>query len=308
VRKKFQTFRYWRFLAIVWLTLGWLGPLAAVWLQDRDAREPVVAKSRNFYGTLKVCEYWKDDPEAHYFLLRHGRITHGLQMVDPRYANLPTTYYTRGSGVALAVDALPAGARRIGVVGLGTGTTAAFGRAGDYLRIYEINRDVQKLATSRFTYLRNCPAKVEVALGDARLSMEREPPQNFDLLALDAFSSDAIPVHLLTKEAFALYARHLNSNGIIAVHISNHYLNLEPVVLNVAREFNYRPAIINHGEDESDDEETGWWVYASTWILLSRSEEVMHNPGITGAAAAESSKVKIPLWTDDFASVFQILE
>src|ERR1051325_9860722 len=254
VRKKFQTFRYWRFLACLWLTLGWLGPLAALSLQTSDTVESVVAKSRNFYGTLRVCEYWKNDPESHYLLLRHGRITHGLQMVDPPYARLATTYYSRGSGVALAVASLPEGERRIGVVGLGTGTMTAFGRAGDYVRIYEINPDVKHLATTQFTYLSNCPARVEVALGDARLSMEREPPQNFDLLALDAFSSDAIPVHLLTKEAFALYARHLKTNGIIAVHISNHYLNLEPVVENVAREFKYQRTTVNYEEDNEDED------------------------------------------------------
>src|SRR5437867_1373560 len=227
-----------------------------LWIQSSHTSESIVAQSRNFYGTLKVCEYWKNDPESHYLLLRHGRITHGLQMVDPRYANWPTTYYSRGSGVALAVNALPAGPRHIGVVGLGTGTMAAFGRAGDAVRIYEINSAVQRLATSKFTYLSNSPAKVEVALGDARLSMEREPSQNFDLLALDAFSGDAIPVHLLTQEAFALYARHLKTNGIIAVHISNRYLNLDPVLLNVAHHFDYKLAVIDYEEDEEADE---WW-------------------------------------------------
>ena len=135
--------------------------------------------------------------------------------------------------------------RRIGVVGLGAGTLAAYGQPGDYLRFYEINPEVQAAGRSRFTYLSHCPGKVEVVLGDARLSLEREPPQNFDLLVLDAFSSDAIPVHLLTEEAFALYERHLKTNGVIAVHISNGSLNLEPVVANLARRFNYQLAAID---------------------------------------------------------------
>src|SRR5208283_1816496 len=124
--------------------------------------------------------------------------------------------------------------------------------------IYEINPEVKRLASSRFTYLQHCPGKVEVVPGDARLSMEREPPQHFDLLALDAFSGDAIPVHLLTKEAFDIYERHMNTNGVIAVHISNHYLDLEPVVVNLARQFHYKLAPIDY--DENEDE---WWLYGS---------------------------------------------
>ena len=157
---------------------------------------------------------------------------------------------------------------------------AAFGRAGDYLRFYEINPQVQAVATSWFTYLPKCPGKVEVAPGDARLSLEREPPQHFDLLVLDAFSSDAIPVHLLTKEAFEVYERHLNTNGIIAVHISNHYLDLEPVVVNLARHFGYKLASIDY--EETDEE---WWLYASTWVLLSRSEQIINCPAIRNAAS-----------------------
>ena len=198
------------------------------------------------------------------------------------------------------------------MVGFGTGSLVVFGWVGDYLRIYDINPDVQRLATSRFTYLSNCPARVEIALGDARLSLEREPPQNFDLLALDAFSSDAIPVHLLTKEAFEVYERHLKTTGIIAVHISNHYLDLEPVVVNLARHFHYKLASISHNEADSDadDEwEGAWWDYSSTWILLARSEEIINATAISHAASSvKTNAVIIPLWTDDFASVFQILQ
>ncbi len=147
------------------------------------------------------------------------------------------------------------------------------------------------------------PGNVEVAPGDARLSLEREPPQHFDLLVLDAFSSDAIPVHLLTKEAFELYARHLNTNGIIAVHISNHYLDLEPVVVNLARHFGYKLASIDY--EETDEE---WWLYSSTWILLTHSEQIINSPAIRNAESTiATNSVTVPLWTDDFASLFQIL-
>jgi spermidine synthase len=283
--------------------LGLVALGVTLWMQARDTGSERVYRSRNFYGVLTVYEHEKNQPLSHYFLLQHGRITHGLQFADPVQATWPISYYGKDSGIGLAVDALPAGPRRIGVVGLGTGTMAAFGRAGDYLRFYEINPQVLAVATSWFSYLPKCLGNVEVAPGDARLSLEREPPQHFDLLVLDAFSGDAIPVHLLTKEAFETYERHLNTNAIIAVHISNHYLNLEPVVVNLARQFHYKLASIDY--EEAEDE---WWLYGSTWVLLSRSEQVMSLPAIRDAASMVSTNsTKVPLWTDDFASLFQIL-
>lgn len=311
LRGGFQKFRFWRLLAGIWLATGVVVLSGAVWVQARQSQGQLVFRSRNFYGTLKVLEYNKDDPEGHYFLLQHGRVTHGLQFASPARAAWPTTYYADGSGIALAMHAPSTGGRRIGVVGLGTGTLAAHSRAGDTLRFYEIDPDVQRLATSRFAYLSNCPAKVEMVLGDARLSLERESSQHFDLLVLDAFSSDAIPVHLLTKEAFELYGRHLKTNGLIAVHISNHFLDLEPVVVNLAHHFSYRLASITYEEGAAKDDEadTKWWAYASTWILLTHSGELINSPAIHHAASAvKTNAPKIPLWTDDFASLFQIVQ
>ncbi|HWX19106.1 MAG TPA: fused MFS/spermidine synthase [Candidatus Binatia bacterium] len=302
--KRYKTFQHWRLLACVWLWLGLAGLGVTLWMQMLKSGTEVVARSRNFYGVLTVYEYRKDEPKGHHFVLQHGRITHGLQFVDAQQAGWPTSYYGEESGIGLALKALPAGHRRLGLVGLGTGTLTAYALPGDYVRIYEINPDVKRYATSRFSYLANCAGKAEVALGDARLSMEQEPPQQFDLLALDAFSSDAIPVHLLTREAFQVYQRHLKTNGIIAVHISNHFLDLEPVVTNLARQFNYKLAVIDY--DEADEE---WWLYSSTWILLSRDEKFMTSPSIAAAALpTKTNAVKAPLWTDDFASLFQILK
>ena len=302
-RRKFPSFQHWRFLTCAWLSLGMIGLGAILWKQAHDAGSDRVYRSRNFYGVLTVYEHEKKDPTSHHFLLQHGRITHGLQFVDPAQAMLPVSYYGEESGIGLGVAALPAGPRRIGVVGLGTGTMAAFGRAGDYLRFYEINPQVKTVATNWFSYLHKCPGNVEVVPGDARLSLEREPPQHLDLLVLDAFSGDAIPVHLLTKEAFEAYQRHLNTNAIIAVHISNHYLDLEPVVANLARHFGYRLASIDY--EESDDT---WWLYSSTWVLLSHNEQILNSPAIRSAASTvKTNSIKVPLWTDDFASLFQIL-
>ena len=305
VRGKFRTFPWWRGLSCAWLALGLVVLGGALRKQAAASSDDIVDKSRNFYGVLTVFEHHKDEPTDHHFLLQHGRITHGLQFVDQTQATWATTYYGAGTGIERAVRALPATQRRIGVVGLGTGTLMAYCHPGDYWRIYEINPEVRRLSAARFTYLPHCPGVVEVAMGDARLSMEREPPQQFDLLALDAFSSDAIPVHLLTREAFQIYERHLKTNGIIAVHISNHYLNLEPVVANIANHFHYHLAMFDY--DETDNEED-WWLYSSSWILLTHSDETFHNPALaTGATPIQTNWARVPLWTDDFASLFQIL-
>jgi hypothetical protein len=303
-RGKFRNFRYWHGLACAWLLLGLVALGVALWMQGIKSGTGVVYMSRNFYGVLTVYEYLPNDPKSHYFLLRHGRITHGLQFVDPEEARWPTAYYGEDSGIGLALQSLPSPPRRIGLVGLGTGTLTSYSRPGDTVRVYEINPEVYRLATNRFSYLTQADGKIDVVLGDARLSLERESPQQFDLLALDAFSSDAIPVHLLTRQAFELYQRHVKTNGIIAVHISNHYLDLEPVVANLAREFHYRMTLVDY--DETVDE---WWLYPSTWALLSHDETMLTLPELSFGARLVSPKApKVPLWTDDFTSLFQILK
>jgi len=276
----------------------------ALWMQIGQVGGEVVSRTRNFYGVLTLCEYRRDSPDEHYYLLEHGRITHGLQFVEPQRAKWPISYYGSESGVGLAMAALGPGPRRVGVVGLGTGTLAAYARPGDAFRIYEINPAVVQWARSPFSYLGGCAGQIEVVMGDARLSLEKESPQQFDLLALDAFSSDAIPVHLLTREAFEIYGRHLKTNGIIAVHISNHFLDLEPVVLNLARHFHYQFAIIDYDDTEGD-----WWFYSSTWVLLTHDPHLLDSPTIQDAASPPDPKPpKVPLWTDDFTSLWQILK
>jgi spermidine synthase len=268
---------------------------------------PVLSSSRNFYGTLKVYNYHPNDEEDNYRLLLHGATTHGLQFVQPEKSILPTTYYGENSGVGLAIDHLPESPRRVGIVGLGTGSLLAYGRPEDYYRVYEINPEVEELARSYFTYLDIARSKVDVVMGDARLVMERElarkQPQEFDLLALDAFSSDAIPVHLLTREAFAMYLQHLKPGGVLAVHISNRYLNLRPIVERLAEEFGLHMAVIY------DDHEPEWWIYATTWVVLSESKAFLEQPAIANRSELPESAAKAaPLWTDDYASLFSIMK
>lgn len=283
-----------------------IGAIVVVQWEPKSTTRTIVA-SRNFYGTLKVFDYYPHDDEDHYHLLLHGATTHGLQFVDPKKAVMATTYYGETSGVGLAIQHLPERPRRLGLVGLGTGSLAVYGRPGDYLRIYEINPEVEKLATTQFRYLKYCLGTAEVIMGDARLIMEREiaagNTQRFDLLALDAFSSDAIPVHLLTKEAFATYLKHLEPDGVIAVHISNRYLNLRPVVERLAREFGLGVVTI------SDDDEPQWWIYATTWVLVTRNKALLEVDGIRDKAdPSVPPATDVPLWTDDYASLYAIMK
>jgi hypothetical protein len=273
----------------------------------RSTRAALVA-TRNFYGTLKVYEDMVLNEHGHHYKLVHGVITHGMQFRHPEQAAWPSSYYGEGSGVGLAIKHLrqPEGKRHLGLVGLGTGTLATYGRAGDRLRIYEINPEVERIARSHFSYLSSSPARIDVVLGDARLTLEHErdagQSQGFDLLVLDAFSSDAIPIHLLTKESMELYLHHLRPQGVIAVHISNRYLDLQPVVEKLADHFKLKALTLI--QDDSDS----WWVYNTTWMLLAREHEALDVDEFLDHLRAPSLKTEsMSLWTDDHAALFPIL-
>ena len=257
--------------------------------------------SRNFYGVLNVRDSG-EGPDA-MRALSHGTIIHGKQFLEPDRRDWPTSYYGLRSGVGLALlDARGHGPLRVGVVGLGAGTLAAYGRTGDVFRFYDINPEVVELARTEFTFLKDSPAKVEVALGDARLSLEREPVRNFDVLALDAFSSDAIPVHLLTVEAFKTYLRHLKPGGILAVHISNRYLDLVPVVQQAARHLS-----LELRQVENDDEDDVG-VYRSDWMLLSASPAAFEGQLLKEAGERIDAVPLVKLWTDDYSDLYRILK
>jgi SAM-dependent methyltransferase len=280
--------------------------LAALFIiEASDDARTVIAGSRNFYGTLKVRQYHPQDPAWRFNLLAHGATSHGLQFTDPPRASEAASYYSGTSGVGRILDLLPA-PRRVGVVGLGTGTLAAYGLPGDHFRFYDINPDVIRLARRHFSYLERSVAGISLALGDARLVLEAElaagdqPP--FDLLVLDAFSSDAIPVHLLTREAVELYLRRLKPDGVLAFHLSNRHLRLEPVVEGHARRLGLTALTI---EDDPPADE--WWRYPTTWMLLSRDRARLTDPGLAAVANVRSDTEPAVDWTDDHASLLEVL-
>lgn len=275
-------------------------------MQIRDFARGSRLLVRNFYGSLKVEDTGPATDLDAVRNLTNGTINHGDQFLNPARRRWPTTYYGPNTGVGLAVrDKQRTHAVRIGVIGLGTGTVAAYGREGDYIRYYEINPLVLWIAHTQFTYLNDCPSKLDVAMGDARLSLERElnesGPENFDVLAVDAFSSDSIPVHLLTKEAMQLYFRHLKADGILAVHISNRYLDLQPVVEDETAATSHVARVV----DTEDDDDTG--VFGATWVLVAAPSPGFDREILDHSSAPESGN-KVRLWTDDYSNLFQILK
>lgn len=242
-------------------------------------------RSRNFYGLVEVRK--ESGAAGPYLALYNGAILHGAQYLDAKRRCEPATYYTRGSGIGVAFSELPQNRpRRIGAVGLGAGAIACYAHAGDWIRFYEINPEVIRIARSQFTFLRETPAQVETVLGDGRLALEREPPQAFDILVIDAFSGDAVPVHLLSTEAFRLYLRHLAAGGILAVHVSNRYVNLIPVVTAIALAIGRDARIVATSEDFSKLQA------GSTWILLKDARPPLPVPAV---------------WTDDYSNILEVL-
>jgi hypothetical protein len=259
---------------------------------------------RNFYGQLKVRE--DGDPgidEYASLQLIHGTINHGEQFVRARYRQEPVTYFCPESGVGRAMRAQPGHARRIGVLGLGCGTLAAYGQAGDTIRIYEINPLVLEIANRDFTYLRDTPAKVEVAMGDARLSLESEASQQFDILVMDAFSGDSVPVHLITREAFRIYFRHLKPGGILAVNITNTYLNLEPVMERAAAAVDKVAYSYDYKADPDDAV-----CFSCAWALIMDRRAWEAQPTLHSKARLLPRARRFRTWTDDFSNMFGILK
>jgi spermidine synthase len=282
-----------------------MGVTGATLFDGLRFQEGVRLAARNFYGVLRVKEYGTPGETSHVRRLLHGVIMHGEQFLHPDFRGMVTTYYQRGSGVGAALLARRErpGAMHVGVIGLGTGTLAAYGRKGDRFRFYEINPRVVDVASREFTYLADSDADLELALGDARLSLEREAPQAFDVLAVDAFSSDAIPVHLITREALALYLWHMKPDGIVAFHVSNRFLDLVPVVARLAAENQAHAVLV--AESSADDASRT----QSDWVLVSRDARALEANQIeeAGAEPAEDDE-RLRTWTDDYSNLVQILK
>ena len=270
--------------------------------KERELDKGVLLRVRNFYGPLDVRQDAPTEPYAERTLM-HGTINHGSQLVDPVLKYVSTSYYGKNSGIGRAIKAIQArGPARMGLIGLGSGVTTNYGRKGDYVRVYEINPLIEMIAQKWFTFYPHSDADKQILMGDARLTLERQEPQNFDLMAVDAFSSDAIPVHLLTREAMAIYWKHLKPDGVLALHISNRYLNLEPVCLGDAVAYGKTAMTVD------DDGEEASYMSSSTWVLVTSSKDFFKSSSF-GDADIHPTKpaAKFRPWTDDYSNLFQIL-
>jgi hypothetical protein len=262
-----------------------------------------VASVRNFYGLLRVTDLPEDNENTAMRKLVNGTIIHGVQIADQIRRREPTSYYGPKSGIGRAMALVQQRSHvRVGVVGLGAGVLAAYCRSGDVFRFYEINPLDVAVAKQYFTFLKDCPGSCDIAPGDARLTLEAQPPQNFDVIAVDAFSSDAIPVHLLTREAFGVYLRHLKTDGILAVHVSNRYLDLAPIVARDAAEFR------DFAYEITDDDEQDY-LSNSTWMLVGRDTHSFVLLGFQGAPVIRRGAPRaLRTWTDDYSNLYQILK
>jgi hypothetical protein len=296
---------------LLWTTASVLLFALTVRLHQAYALQSLV-QVRNFYGTLRVTQ--TDAPVAHVPMrtLLHGAVKHGTQIFDPGFSHIPTTYYATDSGIGLAlrfccsargnIDSAPSPRpRNIGVIGLGAGTLAAYGQPHDRIRFYEINPKVEPIARNLFTYMRDSSAEITVVPGDARTSLASEPPQRFDVLAIDAFSGDAIPLHLLTTQALQLYLRHLTPTGILAFHVSNQYLDLPPQIALLARSAHLEVRnVITSSEDARGE-------FRAEWILMTYDPTFFTQPDLASAADRVDIKPTLRLWTDDYSSLLPIL-
>jgi SAM-dependent methyltransferase len=289
-------------LRMVWIA-GVTAAIVVVSNQVRQYDDDAVALMRNFYGTLRVRESHLPPQSDTDRQLLNGTIEHGAEWFAPQFRGLPLTYYAENSGLGLAMRlCCGSGHKRVGVIGLGTGTVAAYGNAGDTIRFYEINPPVERLARHWFTFLHDSPAQIDVVLGDARVSLAAETPQHFNVIVIDAFSGDAIPVHLLTREALALYRRHLQPDGIVAFHVSNQYIDLEPVIAGIARDAGLSAVSVHsHGDDQNG-------LYYADWILVTSNQSFLAQPEIVNSAFPAHLRADVRVWTDNYSSVFPLLK
>jgi spermidine synthase len=254
--------------------------------------------ARDFYGVLRVEDINGKNPLR---VLHHGRINHGFQYLSEERHTWPTSYYGPNSGGGLVLNKFHGLPQKIGIVGLGAGTLATYAKQGDDYRIYEINPLIIDIAKSKFTFLRDSKAHIDIVLGDGRLSLERESSQNFDALIIDAFSGDAIPRHLLTVEAFALYFHHLKPNGILAIHISNTHLELAPIVKLAADYYKKEARVIY--SDAIPEKGVG----IAEWALVGEPSLFVTHPFQKIAKPISLDKT-LRIWTDDYSSLYKILK
>lgn len=260
---------------------------------------------RNFYGVVRT----RDFPEPVPFrVMYHGGINHGGQLLAPDQQGIPSTYFGPGSGYGRAFASLAPGPRRVGVIGLGAGALAAYARKGDVFRFYEIDPQVAAVAMTEFSYLKASAAQIDVALGDGRLTLERETPQRYDLLAIDAFAGDSIPMHLLTREAMKQYVRHLAPDGVIVFQATNRFVDIAPVVDRLASEYGMAAAMVSDAPHTGQSTGPDYWLSSTDQIIVTRNRALLESSALKSVAEPLPQNPKFRVWTDDFYNLLGVLK
>jgi hypothetical protein len=277
-----------------------------------EQRESSIFHTRSFFGVLYVYEYDKGTRQ-HARSLYHGRIRHGKQWLHASEMHRPISYFGPRAGVALALDHFPSrkheqaekSAIRVGAIGLGVGTIAAYGRPNDVFIFYEINADVESVANKYFRYLDNSSADIDVVIGDGRRTMQREletsGSRQYDVIVVDAFSGDAIPIHLLTQEASDIYWQHLHENGVLALHITNLHVDLSDVVRHMAIYANKEAIYIQ-------DKGRGAGYSSSDWVLITSNQAFLNDHTVRSFQDDWDHELKPIIWTDDFGNLFEVVK
>jgi hypothetical protein len=283
--------------------------------QVRVSMIDVVDIQRNFFGVLRVEEMELGQPPASAYKIKHGSTSHGLQFIEEEKRDIPTAYYSRQSGAGQVLTTFKPDTnqhenKKVGLIGLGIGTLAAYGKPGDTFRFYEINPGMIDLALGNgkyFSYLKDSPATIEIVTGDARISLERElqtmDSHQFDILLVDAFNSDSIPIHLLTLEAFELYQQHLKPNGVLGIHISNRYINLETLIVKIAGQLDLEYALIQSYRDDQIGSSD------AKWMLLSNDESFFQNLNHDQTIRLTPINLQdFKIWTDDYHNLLPLVK
>jgi SAM-dependent methyltransferase len=271
----------------------------------RDYGDDARVMVRNFYGVVRTRDFADPVP---FRAMYHGGINHGGQLLDPAYRRYPTTYFSRTSGYGRVFASLPEAPRKVGVIGLGAGALAAYARKGDVFRFYEIDPQVAAVAMKEFSFLRDAPGQIDIVLGDGRLSLEREPPQNYDVLAIDAFSGDSIPMHLITREAMAQYVRHLKPDGVIVFQATNRFVDIAPVVERLAAELGLTAVLVSDAPDGSYGSKHEYWSSNTDQIIVTRNKVLLAAEPIKSGAEPLKARDGFRVWTDDFYNLLEVLK
>ncbi|MCX7196575.1 MAG: fused MFS/spermidine synthase, partial [Proteobacteria bacterium] len=291
------------------LLIGIAVVFATSWYATKGAQEyadDMRVMERDFYGVVRIRDREYDGTT--YRAMLHGSIIHGGQLLGEKYKGVPSDYFSVTSGYGrmfAAINELAPGPRRIGVIGLGAGVVAAYGRQGDDIVFYEISPKVIEIEKREFSFLRDTPAKTSVIIGDGRLSLEREAPRRYHVLGIDAFSGDSIPMHLITREAMALYVKHLDPDGVIMFQATNRYIDLMPVIKRLATEFGMEAVLVSDSPANAGG--ASYWNSSTDQVIVTKNKALLAHARLKDAEQITDRK-ELPTFTDSHHNLFRILK